>query len=381
MASGPGRHHQVSLENPLKRSREEEPADELRERTEKRMNKAFAAHEVSTLPYLIVNKVACTSSIHRHREASQYEDVPRLFQGDNTTSSLRGRVEIDMDFLDDNYTKENPNIAFVVIRTYNCADYHHHMKDNFARIPLAADAAKVLAKFKSHLTILKEDGPPATPTAERIWFVSDELKYTMTDIRNSYPRYFSVEDQTSYLDAPYSSFYHIRWLLHNEVTLSRYSSGSQEAHVTNLINYVEGSPVSEYREADSEFAKGVVSQRHFSKLFRPDEIIIRNTVPGPVACIALRLTSVLPKVQIEHWSWEFDGRFYRSQDQLEVTWPSKESTIRIDSLSSYPLRFATQDTRDQLYRRGQKFWQLRSRSFVEYETTGSSFELQPVSRS
>jgi hypothetical protein len=73
------------------------------------------------------------------------------------------------------------------------------------------------------------------------------------------------------------------------------------------------------------------------------------------------------------WNWEIKhGQLSRRQEVLELRIdPSSTEPLDITSLEWYPLRYASQDIKSLLLKRGHTFWQCRERRFVGYSDQGS----------
>ncbi|KAF2249135.1 P-loop containing nucleoside triphosphate hydrolase protein [Trematosphaeria pertusa] len=328
--------------------------------------------------FLIVHQVTCTR--HPDHRDALYADTPRLFAGDSRTVALHGRTRINQDIFSEEFAEDNPNISFNVVKSYDCGQYHDLQlaRDAFRTLPMPDGIAKALGRFKSQLTFLDDDGPEADVVSEKIYFIAKELKDAMKDCRARYPQYFIETELPDSQDAPYLGMYHARTLMANEILQpTSWLPDMQRAHTACLMNFIQTSRAQEYAEADHQFAAGVVTKRHFAKLFAPDDIIVRTTDEGPLGY----MVSGFPqnsdlRVGLSCWNWEFDGRFFRKRSNWTVEWPSSEHTIHMSSLSIYPLKFDQGGVKERLYSRGQQFWKCRKQRLVECDSLTLSFEFR-----
>ena len=53
--------------------------------------------------------------------------------------------------------------------------------------------------------------------------------------------------------------------------------------------------------------------------------------------------------------------------RVSILISSDDELVKIDSLKCYPLRFAPAELKAKLEKRGEKFWGLQYRNFVEYQ--------------
>jgi hypothetical protein len=164
----------------------------------------------------------------------------------------------------------------------------------------------------------------------------------------------------------------------------RLSSAYEQQHVGVLLRYIDKSFRAEYSEADNLFAKGLVSEKHFSKLFVPGEVVVTMTKGQPVA-YTLR---DLPKTNRSSLSlivedWHFDGVFGRKEGVFNIAWPFTSSeTLPITDLEIFPLRFDGGGTKERLLKRGQLLWNCRKRKYMSYKGPaghGGNDEAQTVS--
>jgi hypothetical protein len=331
--------------------------------------------------YLVVHEVLCTH--HPGHRTTFYEDCPRLFAGDARVAALRGKHRIDHDVLSEDFAEENPDIGFIVVRSYNCGEYHakQMVREDFSTVSLPDGAAKALAHLKAQLSFLKNDGPQAIIVAEQLYVIGHELKMAMNYVHTQYPQHFPNLEQTpEALKSPYLAVYHARSLLSDLLQPSDKLNDEQRAYASCMFTYIQTSQAAVYKEADSQFSSGNVSKHHFSKLFSPNDIVVQETDHGPMGySLHERPLNQDRCVILSCWNWDFDGTFFKKTSTWTVEWPSEELEVPITSLSLYPLRFDATGLREKLYDRGEKFWTCRKQRLVECDTVTLDHELGAVS--
>jgi len=75
---------------------------------------------------------------------------------------------------------------------------------------------------------------------------------------------------------------------------------------------------------------------------------------------------------VEGWNWHIKGgKLTRQTVELELKVPCTPQIHDISSFAWYPLRYADQDIKDRLLKRGKTFWDCRERRFVGYSYKGT----------
>lgn len=234
-------------------------------------------------------------------------------------------------------------------------------------------------KFKAHFSLLHTDGEVPEPETEEILYVSRDLQMAMEVVRAAHQYHFPLEEMGTSLSAPYLCIYHTRLIMDGYSNQSRGGiSDVQQSHIRCLVNYVQHSRHNEFEEADVKFAKGVVSKRHFSKLFGPNDIVVRDTSAGPIAYVVEEAEFEDHLFHLNCWTWEFDGTFYKSRSTWNVEWPPHADEVPVSTLTMYPLKYNKAGVGEVLRERGTKFWGFRKAVLVEYESENSAFELKAV---
>jgi hypothetical protein len=356
------------------------------------------------LRHIGVHRVNCT--IHAGHSTTIYKDWPRLFKDDNKVTALHGRHQMREDIFSDAFAFENPLVSFVVVKEYDCGHYYEQQipRNAFRTVDMPRNIAKKLTAFKSQLSFLEDDGPEAIPTAERIYPIAQELKKTIAGLERLYPHSISLNghgiarteqsngliqphlgqfgaEQSSPLTAPYLGIYHMRSLLKDQALQRPHVERDQKGYAEDLVDYVLEAFAHEYKEADHQFSLGIVTKRHFRKLFALEDVIVQMTDQGPIGLVVSKIAlSENHTLRMECWSLEFDGQFYKKKVGVDVSWQSKEEQVSIDSLQFFPLRFADEALRTRILTRGEQFWQCRDRRLIECDSLTTNFEFQTVSK-
>ncbi|KAH7370954.1 AAA family ATPase [Rhexocercosporidium sp. MPI-PUGE-AT-0058] len=342
--------------------------------------KLGGSHQMHLDPeYLLVHKVECGQSInHNHHPASSYFlDTPRLFAGDNKASALRGTISItDVG----EHLEDNEHISIIIYRNYDCEEYHESIEEGFERLRLSDYGVRTVSAMRPYLFVLRKNMEVATCISEDMTLLSHDLKEAIRNLENLDPRinYNSFRQDHWSLKAPYLQLYHFRDFIRQ--IIPRLSSAEEQQHVVVLLRYIDQEFEDDYAEADNLFAKGLVSQKHYSKLFGPDETVVTMKEGQPVASVSRGLPDTghsNPTLYCENWS--FDGVFERKESIFEVTWPSTSSEILpIVDLELFPLKYDQVGTKQRLLDRGQLLWNCRKRRYMSYRVPGSKGAIQTV---
>ncbi|KAF4458650.1 P-loop containing nucleoside triphosphate hydrolase [Fusarium albosuccineum] len=327
--------------------------------------------------FLVIHQVKCpgSSPAHsRHPAIASFLDVPRLFQGDSKASALRGRLPDDQSRL---HAKNDANVSFIIYRSYDCMQYHASVLESLQKSLAASSSVDHL----SGVFILARDAGPAVPEREHMEINSGHLINTIEAVKAAEPSdqaLLSGWDREQNMLAPYLHFYHVRQLLRNPgiPTLSEH----QSQHMGLLLDYLDDQFGDEYEEAEMLFVEGYVNRKHLHKLFGPREVLA-TTKDGYLTAVVARYPP-LPgsdSIRLECETWEFDGRFSKHTKNITISWPKSDSgmdKVPIKSLSTFPLRLDQTGLEERLKKRGELFWQLRERRFVNYTAPRESLEFQ-----
>jgi hypothetical protein len=241
-------------------------------------------------------------------------------------------------------SNDTDGIAFVVMRTVEC----------------------------SEASILMARAGVPLPWTEQVYTKSNISKHVMQEIATCY--YRPVIDPTK---GKPPEFEHNRitpvdlFLFHHRHALESYVQGNSECkpHIDALLKYSSYWFGPEFTEAEGLFARGLVSQAHVLKLYKPNELVVSGTYGRPAAFVVQEW----PKfnndgwVTLTCWSFQTDGSgFARKQSILSIP-PIESETTKIQALTAYPFQFATADLQESIRNHGRKQWELRSTTQVTYK--------------
>ncbi|KKO98673.1 hypothetical protein THAR02_09212 [Trichoderma harzianum] len=194
------------------------------------------------------------------------------------------------------------------------------------------------------------------------------------------------------MSAPYPWWYPYR---HNRNKISNLPKAERKL-IHLLANWIDVNYSELYDRVDEQFKRGVISASSLPFLVQPGEVLVRKDAEGVEAFLATSwldkkkkssemqvppedpdwtLLSV-PSSKKSEWSWEVDawsyvysGGFYRVMRRLVINLDvaTTDTEIPIVDLDVFPLRFASQELRETLERRGKTFWNSRYGNYVSYD--------------
>ncbi|TFB01901.1 hypothetical protein CCMA1212_006345 [Trichoderma ghanense] len=236
----------------------------------------------------------------------------------------------------------------------------------------------------------KKPGPE--PDGEIIKLVSEDMMRAMEKLAGrdeALQKKFSCLVSDKEIRAPHLWWYHYR----NQRNMLDGLTPSQAEAMQSLTRWLNDAYNEAHRRADGQFKRGMVSASSMSYLIHPGDVLVCGVVGGFEARLA---TSWLQEVaakpinqgpdevppltddkmskrrwEVDAWSYRYDGDFYRMTTmpaiQLDAD-PTRDAEISIADLDAFPLRFASQEVRDTLERRGKTFWDCRHGKYVSYST-------------
>ncbi|KAF5632038.1 P-loop containing protein [Fusarium sp. NRRL 52700] len=319
------------------------------------------SHPSDPMPrYIVIHRVECPGSTpaHSHHPAtSSYLDVPRLFADDNKASPLRGRIP-DKD--SQMRAKKDPTISFIIHRTYNCLEYH-----NTAFEALREASAHSGPPDLGSQLCLPNDADEAVAEGEYMEIVSNELNNAIEAVKEANTPQSPIEKslllgwkREHNMMAPYLHFYHTRNLLRDHVPQLPERQGQ---HMNLFLEYLDREFSPDYEDAKNLFlGQGLVSRKHFHKLFGPREVIVTVEEGHHVAMVSKYppLPGSNP-IRI-----------------VTIPWPkhvAEVDKVPIKSLGIFPLRF-DQQIEHRLRKRGEFFWQLRKPRLVLYTAPNQALD-------
>lgn len=294
-----------------------------------------------------------------------YRDVPKMFKGDLISDHLRGQHGLPKNLT--NFLGDNPEILFAPTKDYYCACYggpNYYWTVGYRDGKLVGDS------------------PPADSKFVRI-VLGNRIQDIIKRIIKLHPERFkgySAEDLLTWCPEPYRFFFNYNKTLLDVATSSEVSE-SDRSCMQMLCNWFEINHRKDWDEAHELMSRGKINSKHYTKLFRPDELYVAPVSDEPDV-LEVSKSKQYPWLDsidqsMDKYSWSFNGRFskYLSSHTLRQ-FPkrsvSKETEVDITSLPFYPLRFAEPGTKERLIARGHKFWNCRTRSLVCYRESGAA---------
>ncbi|KAL7815076.1 hypothetical protein V8C44DRAFT_348625 [Trichoderma aethiopicum] len=258
-------------------------------------------------------------------------------------------------------------------------------------------SAKVRAETKRPLRPHIGSEMPAEPDSEIIRFVSEEMRAAMeklvgTDeaMQKKLPGLVSDKE----LRAPHLWWYCYR----NRGDMLDGLTTSQADAMQSLMRWLDEVYGQAHSQADDQFKRGMVSASSLSYLIHPGDILVcrvGHAFEARLATSRLREVAIRPDPQVPDevplsadqksfkrrwemgtWSYRYNGDFYqvRTQSVIQIDAdPTHDAEISITDLDAFPLRFASEEVRDTLERRGKIFWDCRNGRYVSYSTNNKSY--------
>ena len=280
------------------------------------------------------------------------------------------------------YLEQHPEIAFVVYKDYDEVAPNDNSKimskDGVFRIPEPSKQALYL-------------------TSDHMVSAVEQLARYIPDFAKLFP-YFNPDKEIS---APYMFIYHSMPLFDH--VLPRITPLENEL-LDMLMESVLASHGEEYKAAKQCQKKGIVSRRLVKYLVRPGDVLVRTQDNVPRAYVATswarerevddekktksdegrshginaqkdqRSSIRTYRFDVEVWSWAFNGWFQKKREivQIQLKVGDEDDEVSITSLNYFPLRFDKGGLQGLLEKRGEMFWQCRTKHLVSYSDDDNS---------
>jgi hypothetical protein len=270
------------------------------------------------------------------------------------------------------YLENQDDVSLAICFTYSCEEYHKEIEDMFERQPIPPMDGELESEVRPYFSRLRADAEPATPDSEAM-LLSKGLKEALRLLNmteNGILGHWNLE-------YPYPQLYH-----HRDVFIGKSANELKlihQFHLRALSQYFNEHLALEYAEAEKLFEAGQVRRKHWVKMFRPNEVLVTKDDGHPMAY----MLSSCPRsnqeiLQLDCWSWDFDGSFSKKFTTLTISWTSKSDVIPISELQVYPLRLDKTGSEGILRKRGSTFWSCRKQRFVDYGVKPQGMEVQKV---
>jgi hypothetical protein len=257
------------------------------------------------------------------------------------------------------WLQRNPAIVLLVYKEYTCKDD----KDRFSWV----------GSFRNNMEHEEAEKPPS-PCSEYMLIKStnllEALIWATSDLEiPGDKRRFVLNTE---IMAPYHYFYHSRFPLRQKLTQMDLE---RQKVFRLLLDYVEKSFEDSYQEANSLFSRGLVSIDTIRYLFEPGMHVVHqmedDILAFKTACWLEKSANPRTPEEIGPlpcWSWVFDGSFRKKHCEFRLEWSGFRREVKpIRNLAVYPLQYADPALEEELFRRGEKFWDCRNRIYVSYD--------------
>lgn len=313
-----------------------------------------------------------TAQTNQKVPQAMYFDPPQFTRGQNGQGVLRSQLHVT-NF--DLYLEQNKDISFVVYKTYDMPDDTYGNQGKASRHTASRDLSDAIVH-------------------ESIEPVHDDLMYAVESLLQADDGYRTMLDdfrETSELVSPYLFVFYQRdeW---NRVRQSLSESCQQQ--MAMLWDYIVQSHGAEYAAADLKIGNGMITPDLLKYLFKPGQLLVQRQDDGMQGWICTDWPKATWRAkkgcwkpdkrardkslntgpdqhwELSAWHWEFDGEFKRKKATLNLSLesgPEEEFGIPINTLDIFPLRFASDNTIEQIRLRGRNFWYCRKRALVSYK--------------
>lgn len=294
--------------------------------------------------------IHCKSGISEYHKATAYKDRPffpthrdKYYNSDMVHANGLTPIYDLVSY----FKEEENNTAITVVRHVRCEEnqqLQHDPRQLLKWYESVAVSSPVVRQALSHVAQCHYQGNNDVSTRNK---ATDELFGQLT---LSPPKLF---------------------LFHHQELLADYIKDHPDAleHVSALLHFCEKKYGSDFKEARSLFDKGLVSQKHLEKLYRPNDIVISHQTAVPTAYVLSDwpVTLVNGTVKLSCWNWRNNGSgWHRNACDLYVPTIPLSTPMAVKVLEICPASFVSQDTWDMLETRGVKVWNMKDRSYVAY---------------
>ncbi|KAK6542372.1 hypothetical protein TWF694_006330 [Orbilia ellipsospora] len=307
---------------------------------------SFTDYESDNQHYVILYRVFCSDS-HRRCHGRIYRDAPR-------TVVIKGICHLSGDFLVsnlDDLLQNREQIAFIVYRDSYCK--------KGTTLALGYGPRHLGTHYYRELvSILSEDLHSTIRRKSK--FAPDEEAYKI------YP-YDKTKWKSSALSAAPIDYSTIFLYHHRHELCTEADDAPEGSAIKALASYIFRGTDRMVAKCDKMFSQGLVSCDTLPWLFHPNDVVVSTKDPMPTAYVLRRFPTEDSHFTLLAWNWGYDGHWLRRKDtKLTVNFPTY-GEMPINTLSVYPLRYASSDTKEKLLNNGQNFWNLRQQRMVSYQ--------------
>jgi hypothetical protein len=281
-----------------------------------------------------------------------YEDEPMWTVDSDGNGCLAGKVPVHNL---QTYLTRNPSVALVILKEYACPGISRKSTfyPNFA-------------------------WPDISVRQERLRLLSPKLlralnqvaRFQFRDEDHGFPRSPSTGPGIS-LDAPYEFLFHHR---ENLATLATESDEFRDV-LQPLLEFLEANYKVEYEDAEDQFIRGIVTARHFSKLFTPNQVVVSLPLDRHSVIESYVLTKYVhrkyvqgvgTKLSLVGWSWKYNGSELQREPWQGFIEAVDDVGTSIANMQVHPAKYSSPENVALLKARGATFWGTRSQGFRSY---------------
>jgi hypothetical protein len=307
------------------------------------------------------------SIVESSRHTTAYVDEPTWAIGPRGEVILKAHFPVpDME----GYLRQKHNTAISVQKHYNLEDQHDEVRKaarNKQKLPALRSTAETMRLESQDMIDAFRAFLSNNPVLERELPASSTFTFT----------------------APYLFWFHHR----STITMDGLSK-SQKSLMSILVRWIDSNYGELYSQVEKQLARGVVSYDSMPFLMRiGDAVLVSQEMGQQIRGVVAEsyLTSTTPRTRArstepqffkqilgekdQYWAWtgkvwsyKYDGSFYQQRETIEITMPADDvkEEIPITDLNAFPMRFAKEETKTHLERRGTEFWACREKRLVSY---------------
>jgi hypothetical protein len=315
-----------------------------------------------------------------------YQDEPTWAIGPHGEIILRSHFPIsDVEA----YIEQRQNVAFLVGRFYSSSEQQSEVQK----------AARE-----------RRTPPRPKPSEETIRVESLEMRDAMEAFLETIP---SLEKEAEEYDpaapipAPYLFWYH-----HKSPDAFSNLSELQRKNMKALTEWIDRNYGETYQRVDKQLSQGVVTSESMVFLLKRGDAVVMNSKPGhddgvlqgaiadgyPSSIIS-RARHKDPELlwakrskggkvkktwnwSVPIWVYKFDGSFFENHQHVEIQIAVEkvDEEVVICKLKAYPMKYASEKTKQLLESRGKAFWGCRNQRLVAYEDKLGMYGVSPQYR-
>lgn len=276
----------------------------------------------------VLHRIFCSRTYHDH-DGEVYEEKPVVKKGDKKLHGKRPITNLDR------YISQKPDISFIVFEEHSCT---------------AREGRQYRPSYER-----------PSQRLERMRIVSPALQRALQKCARF--RQFSDPEEDNEMDAPYDFLYH-----HRDRLIALAEDANYQKVLSPLLEFLDKNYAQHYSECEKLIESGRITAAHLGKLFWPNQMVLCRKFGEPLDAFVLK---DYPKVsfgsvEFQGWEWKYDGTKLQREDRPETMPMISDEEVEIADLKIHPADSARPEDIHFLAERGNKFWGMRERAFVEY---------------